>query len=134
MNKKYTLLKTDTNESWDGKILFRIKAKVAFGTVLKGELGGYIEAEVNLGISGDAWVYGDAWVSGEADLLVITPIGSRKGTLTFTKSDMSAATGCFRGTIEAFAKAVVKTHGDNQHARAYLKAIELAKIVFGLGC
>ena len=45
---------------------------------------------------------------------------------------MSAATGCFRGTIEAFAKAVVKTHGDNQHARAYLKAIELAKIVFGL--
>ncbi len=31
MNKKYLLLKTDTRLSWDGHILFRIKAKIAFG-------------------------------------------------------------------------------------------------------
>ena len=144
MNNKYTLVKTDTTLSWDGRTLFRLRARVNFGAVVKGELGGYVESENNVEVSGNAWVSGDAqvygnaqvsgnaWVYGNADLLVITPIGSRNGTLTFTKSDMSAATGCFRGTIEVFAMAVVKTHGDNQHAKAYLKAIELAMVVFGL--
>ena len=162
MNNKYTLVKTDTTLSRDGRTLFRLRARVNFGAVVKGELGGYVESENNVEVSGNAWVSGDtqvygnarvsgdarvsgnarvsgdaqvsgnAWVSGNADLLVIPPIGSRNGTLTFTKSDMSAATGCFRETIEVFAMAVVKTHGDNQHAKAYLKAIELAMVVFGL--
>ena len=126
MNNKYTLVKTDTTLSRDGRTLFRLRARVNFGAVVKGELGGYVESENNVEVSGNAWV------SGNADLLVIPPIGSRNGTLTFTKSDMSAATGCFRETIEVFAMAVVKTHGDNQHAKAYLKAIELAMVVFGL--
>ena len=180
MNNKYTLVKTDTTLSRDGRTLFRLRARVNFGAVVKGELGGYVESENNVEVSGNAWVSGDtqvygnarvsgdarvsgnarvsgdaqvsgnawvygdaqvygnaqvsgnAWVYGNADLLVITPIGSRKATATFTKSDQSVATGCFRGTIGAFAKAVVKTHGDNRHAKAYLAAIELAKIIFGL--
>ena len=49
-----------------GKKLFRIKALVAFGTVEKGELGGFIEKEENLSSDGNAWVYGDAQVSGDA--------------------------------------------------------------------
>jgi len=33
-------------------------------------------------------------------------------------------TGCFRGTLDEFEKAVAKKHGDNEHARAYKKYIE----------
>ena len=143
MNKKYTLIKTDT-KIVAGTTLYRIQAISTFGAVAQGELGGYVEFEKNVDVygnawvSGNAWVYGNAWVSGDArvsgdaDLLVICPIGSRKSSATFTKSDQSVATGCFRGTIQEFEVAVIKTHGDNQHAQAYLKAIELAKIIFEL--
>ncbi|MDY5287631.1 MAG: hypothetical protein SPH11_07760 [Lentihominibacter sp.] len=36
--------------------------------------------------------------------------------------------GCFFGTIDEFAEQVEKTHGDNEHGRAYKLAIELAKL------
>ena len=41
-NKKYELLKDDTVTSF-GRTLYRIEAKIDFGDVEKGELGGYIE-------------------------------------------------------------------------------------------
>ena len=62
---KYSLIETDAKERL-GRTLFRIQAEKAFGSVRRGELGGYIEAEENLDQSGDAWVYGDAQVSGNA--------------------------------------------------------------------
>ena len=72
--KKYKLLKKDTIKI-GSKTLFRIQATVSFGSVVKGELGGYIESEKNLEqMSGDAWVsgdaqvYGDAWVHGDAQV------------------------------------------------------------------
>jgi hypothetical protein len=34
--------------------------------VRKGDMGGWVESESNLDVSGDAWVYGDAWVCGDA--------------------------------------------------------------------
>ena len=49
-----------------GRVLFRIKALVAFGDVEEGELGGFIEKEENLDQSGNAWVSGDAQVYGNA--------------------------------------------------------------------
>jgi len=64
-------LETDTKIHF-GRKLFRIKAEIDFGIVKKGDLGGYIEKEKNLDMSGNAWVsddamvYGDAMVSGEA--------------------------------------------------------------------
>ena len=70
MTKKYSL--TKNTKVWSGITLFQIKAEMSFGSVVKGELGGYIEKEENLNqngnawVSGDAWVYGDAWVSGDA--------------------------------------------------------------------
>ena len=52
-------------EEGGGK-LFRIKAKINFGAVEAGELGGYIEKEDNLSENGNAWVSGDAMVYGDA--------------------------------------------------------------------
>ena len=40
--KKYELLKDDT-VNHNGRTLYRIKALITFGTVVAGELGGYIE-------------------------------------------------------------------------------------------
>ena len=65
MNKKYELLTDDTIEFF-GRKLLRIKAKINFGTVEAGELGGYIEKEENLSENGNAWVYADAMVSDNA--------------------------------------------------------------------
>ena len=65
VNKKFELLLDDTIDVFDRK-LFRIKAKINFGAVEAGELGGYIEKEENLSESGNSWVYGNARVSGNA--------------------------------------------------------------------
>jgi len=66
VNKKYVL----TQESitlWSGEKLFRIKALIDINPLVKaGDLGGYINAESNLGVYGKAWVYGDAQVFGDA--------------------------------------------------------------------
>ena len=65
--KKYELT-GEFIEHWSGKKLYRIKALVTFGTVVAGQLGGFVESEKNLdqSLSGNAWVYDDAWVYGNA--------------------------------------------------------------------
>ena len=88
-------------------------------------------------VSGNARVYGEALVCGNArvkgprDIYWISCIGSRDGTTTFFRNannGISVSCGCFYGTIDEFAAAVTKTHGDNEHARAYRHAIEIAKL------
>jgi hypothetical protein len=72
MDKKYRL--TNETKEWYGKTLFRIEATASFGSVDKGDKGGFIEKEENLNQEGDAWVsgdalvYGDAWVYGDAQV------------------------------------------------------------------
>ena len=63
-NDKYKLTK-ETMEVF-GETLYRIEALKDFGNVSKGDKGGYIKAEANLSVSGDAWVSGNAGVSGDA--------------------------------------------------------------------
>ena len=58
--KKYELIKSD-KKAWNGAALFQIKACISFGSVVKGELGGYIEKEDNLAHEGNAWVSGDVY-------------------------------------------------------------------------
>ena len=65
MNNKFELVADSCIEVFGIK-LFRIRAKVAFGCVTKGELGGYVQGELNLSTSGNAWVSGDALVYGNA--------------------------------------------------------------------
>lgn len=90
----------------------------------------------NARVYGDAWVSGNAWVSGDArvsrdeHVMWISRIGSRNGTTTFfaTKTGIFVNCGCFSGSLEAFAAAVDKNHGDSEHGKAYRLAIELAKL------
>lgn len=52
--------------NFEGKILHRIKATISFNNVKAGDLGGWIEKEVNLSHDGNAWVYDDAKVCDNA--------------------------------------------------------------------
>ena len=68
MNAKYELVLTDTKQHF-GKTLYRIRALVEIGAIVSaGDLGGYVEYEKNLSLSGDAWVSGDAQVYGNAQV------------------------------------------------------------------
>ncbi|MCR1838513.1 hypothetical protein NSA18_11545 [Pasteurella caecimuris] len=139
MQKKYELLKDDTKEYF-GRTLYRIKALISFGTVVAGELGGYIEAEKNLDQSGNAWVYGNARVSGDAQvssyaaiserkmIFWASNVGSENGTLTVfnAKDGLIVTRGCFTGTVDEFLAKSAKVH-DEKTKREYQLLIEVAK-------
>ena len=129
MVKKYEF--TGETKKVRGITLYHIRALIDFTNVKVGDLGGWIEKEDNLSHCGDAWVSGDAVVYGNADILWISKIGSRDDTVTFARiidSTIQVSTGCFEGTIDEFEKKVIETHGSNEHAQAYMLAIQLAKL------
>lgn len=84
-------------------------------------------------VRGDAVVRDNAIVRSNSDYLIIGPIDSHSGTTTFFKTSdkdnaIKVACGCFTGDIDAFQKKVIKTHGNNNYAKEYKLAIEIAKI------
>ena len=146
MKKKYELLKDDTiNILFNSKTLYRIKALRDFGDVKAGDLGGYVEKELNLThegnawVSGDAHVYGDAWVSGDAhvssdnDYSTIHGFGPKNRTTTFfVGKDKNIYVNCgrFYGTLEEFKNKIKKTHGDTYYAKEYLMIADLMEFRF----
>ena len=109
-------------------------------------VSGNAEVYGNAEVSGDAWVSGNAEVSGNARvsgnaevseigaIFWIGAIGSRNDTATFFRcrdGSIKVVCGCFFGNLDEFAKKVRKTHGDNDHAKVYMLAIEMAKIRIG---
>ena len=85
----------------------------------------------NARITNNAMVTGNAWVYGDTHHLEIGPIGSRNDTITFTRGkdgSIFAKVGCFFGTLAEFREKVGETHGENEHAQAYLLAAELAEL------
>ena len=145
--KKYELT-DEFIEHWSGKKLYRIKALVTFGTVVAGQLGGFVESEKNLdqSLSGNAWVYGNAWVSGDArvygNALVrshavifehkmifwASNVGSENGTLTVFngKDGLIVTRGCFTGTVDEFLAKSAEVH-DDKTKNEYKLLIEVAK-------
>ena len=134
MNKKYELLKDDT-VTYFGRTLYRIKATTDFGYVKKGELGGYIEKEVNLSHHGYAWVSDDAMVFGNARVFGIARVGSEKDYIvfknswssfrwfTYTKSNKMWRVGCFYGTGEEL---IAKAYQDSeQSGKCYEACVNL---------
>ena len=142
MEKKYIL--TEETKEVGGRILHRIQAVRDFDAVQKGDLGGWVESEENLSHDGNCWVFGDgevfgnarigvnAYISSPRSYFVQGPIGSRDDFLTYyldKDKKIYAVTGCFSGTLEEFEKKVKETHGSNKHAKQYLKAAEMARVM-----
>ncbi len=98
-------------------------------------MGGNAQACHTVEVCGDAASRGHAIINRMTDYLTIGPIGSRNMTTTFYRegAGIGVACGCFTGSLDEFRERVVLTHGDNQHARDYLAAAELAKIKLGIG-
>lgn len=65
-NTKYEL--TEETKKYHGITLHRIKALRSFGSVSKGDLGGWIASESNLSQRGNAWVFGNARAFGHAEV------------------------------------------------------------------
>ena len=63
--KKYELQPTDLRTP-GGNPLFQVVALRDFGSVLKGDKGGYVESVANLSHNGNCWVSGSAWVFSNA--------------------------------------------------------------------
>jgi hypothetical protein len=61
---KYKL--SDITKEWEGRILYRIQALRDFGLVKAGDLGGWVESEINLSQEGNCWIYNDAIVCDKA--------------------------------------------------------------------
>lgn len=156
--KKYEL--TSETKVVFGRTLHRIKALISFGNVEAGELGGWVEKEENLDHSDNAWVYdnarvcgnaevydnaevygnarvcGDAQVCGNDTWMTFGPAGSRNDFTTFfacADGSIGVKCGCFCGNLDDFAKKVQATHGDNDHAKIYKAAIEVAKLRIRVG-
>ena len=129
MNKKFELLPDDTIEVF-GRKHFRIKAKINFGTVVTGELGGYIKKEENLSENGNAWVSGDARVTSQKDYIVFKNSWSSFRWFTYTKSNKMWKVGCFYGTGQELIK---KAYEDSEQSgkcyEAYVNLVlELEKL------
>ena len=103
-----------------------------------GKVFGNGEVYGNGRVSDDGWVFGNAkigfnaYISSPRSYFVQGPIGSRDDFLTcYLDKDKKiyAVTGCFSGTLEEFEKKVKETHGSNKHAKQYLKAAEMARVM-----
>ena len=144
MNNKFEF--TGEEKIFLGRTLKRIRAKVSFGVVRKGEIGGWIEFENNVDVSGNAWVsgnaqvFGNAWVSGDAQvygeaqvfgnaqvsgddaILWMSKVGSQLGTLTAyrSKQGITVTRGCFIGTLDEFRAKVRQEYGEDGFGKGYL--------------
>jgi hypothetical protein len=147
MNAKYEFVPGDEKVIAPGRTVKRIRALVAISYfVSPGALGGYIESEKNLDVSGNAWVYGnarvsgnawvygnawvsgDAWVYGDGLIFWASKVGSENRTLTVynTKDNKLEVTrGCFKGSIDEFLSASEAKHDEQTHLE-YRLLIEVA--------
>ena len=100
--KKYEL--TSETKVINGLELHRIKAIKSFGSVGKGELGGWIESEKNLSQRGDAWVYRHAIVYDNARVYVNAMI---RGDAIVSGNAVVCGNAVVRGTVVISENAVV---------------------------
>ena len=145
MNTKYEF--TGETKIVYGRTLRRIKAIVAIGaTVAPGDIGGWIESENNLSVSGNAWVYGDAMVygnaevhgnakvHGNADYMTFKNSWSSGRWFTYTASNKKWSVGCFYGTgDELVRKAYADSELSGKCYEAIVRAVEAIEAAKGSG-
>ena len=84
----------------------------------------------NAWVCGNARIKGNAWIESNADYLNISSLDSYNSYITFAKSrDNTILVHCdwFSGNIEEFEKRVLETISNNEQAKLYTFAIEMAK-------
>lgn len=94
------------------------------------QVSGKATISKGVNLSGFERIYGNAEVLGDTHYLYIYPIGSRDDAITFARTSehkIAVAVGCFRGDIDQFEARVKATHGENEHAKAYMLAAQLAR-------
>ena len=133
----------------DGNAVVRENAWVGLNAWVgeDAEIGGYALVHENARVGGKAVVgdkgevRGNAVVRGNAEVLstshvlVIGPIGSRDGFITFYRdkdNEITISCGCFLGKLDQFLEKVAQTHGDSKHAQVYRAAAEMAKLQIDL--
>ena len=101
-----------TNETHpDHPTLYRIRAlrDIPERGVKSGDLGGWVESELNLSPSGAAWVYGDARVYVARHVSTVGPVGSEDRTATIYRDKDGTArivAGCWTGTPDELAERI----------------------------
>lgn len=60
-------------------------------------------------------------------LAALAPETERQPFLPARIKRFGVSCGCFYGDLDEFAAKVQETHGDNDHAKVYMLAIEMAK-------
>lgn len=146
-------MKFEIKSRYDGRVLFSleteslrscVEAAVKSGADLSGAyLGGADLGEADLGeadlsvadlsradLSGaklKTKCYKNLLLVGKRPVLQVGPLGSRADYLVafLTDNGVYIRTGCFFDTLQAFALAVVKEHGENVHAAEYNAAVGL---------
>lgn len=119
-------LESEKNLSQNGNAWVSGNARV-YGNA---EVSGNAEVYGSARVSGNAEVYGNARVCKIGAVFWIGAIGSRNRTTTFFRckdGKIYVSCGCFLGDLEEFSDKVKQTHGDNEHGRVYMLAIEMAK-------
>ena len=119
------------HEGEDNTIKKTLEEAVKSGANLRDAyLGGANLGDANLGGANLRGEWGK--LESVQDVLMVGAIGSRDGytTIFHTDKGIFVVCGCFRGTLDEFAKKVEETHGDNKHARDYKALIEFAKAKF----
>jgi len=118
-----------------GITLKRIKASVSFSTVIKGQIGGWIEKEENLSdnawVSGNAQVYGDAWEKSPLHIVLT------RWSLTVSSKTIITI-GCNSFTVpkwEEKAETIAQKEGMNvDEITEYKLAIQYAKQWMAIYC
>lgn len=94
----------------------------------------------NAKVCGTATIFGrailarDAVVQSTSDYLIVWPIGSRNDTTTFYRDvngGVMVKCGCFVGTLNEFEQAVQRKHAQTHHGKAYMAAIQTARVQLG---
>lgn len=117
MNKKYELVKDDYIVYYDNK-LFRIRALKDFQTVngrtvKVGDLGGYVQSEMNLNQGGNCWVADDAKVFDKARVLDNAYVGDNAKVYD---SGMVFGNACIYDSTNVFGHAVVLNNACMYHS------------------
>ena len=89
---------------------------------------GWIGEGVRIGEG--AWIGEGAEIKSIYDYMTVGGICSRQGMTTFYRCKdelIRVNCGCFNGTLDEFEAAVHETHAGNEHEKAYMAAIRMAR-------